>query len=173
MANFSIIIILSLCLGLVFLGLIGGGIYLIVRSRRDKQKAASSLAWPSVLGRVVESRVEESRSTDSEGDVSITYRPYVRYEYTLQDQTYSGDKLYVGLVGSSSNRRKAEETASQYPAGSAVTVYYNPQDPQDAVLQQKTGGNSALIIGIALLVMGVLGGCIGVIVLAVSVFSIN
>jgi hypothetical protein len=159
------------CFGGLFLILLVVGIILIIRFRRDRQKAVQSLNWPSVPGVVVESRIDENRSTDTEGDISITYRPYVRYEYQVGGETFSSDKLYIGLSNYSSNRQKAQQTTSQNPVGAAVNVYYNPENHGDAVLQQKTGGSAALVVGIILLVVGVCGLCGGSIFLATSIWN--
>jgi len=165
-------VVLGGCFGLLFLIFLGVGVYLIIRYRRDRKKVVQSQNWPSVPGRVVESRIDENRSTDSEGEVSISYRPYVRYEYQVGGETFASDKLYIGLANYSSNRQNAQQTVSQYPVGAVVNVFYNPEDPRDVVLQQKTGGSAALVVGIILLVIGFCGLCGGTIFLATYNFGI-
>ncbi|MHB1119021.1 MAG: DUF3592 domain-containing protein [Bellilinea sp.] len=143
-----------LCLGLFVVIFLGAGVYLILRSRKDKLKVQQAMNWPSVTGKVLESRLIESTSTDSDGDSSTTYRPYIRYEYEMGGITYTNDKVDVGMVISTSGTKKANELLSRFSKGSAVLVYVNPDNPADSILEQKASTTATLVIGIALLITG-------------------
>lgn len=143
-----------LCLGVFVLVFIGVGIYLILRSRTGTQKSRRSMNWPSLTGKVLEARLIESTSIDSDGDSSTTYRPYIRYEYEVDDVTYTNDKIDLGMVVSTSGTKKAQEILSRFSLGSSVLVYVNPNDPTDSVLEQKASTSGLLVIGIAMLVTG-------------------
>lgn len=143
-----------ICMGIFILVFLGGGGYMIYRSVQDRKKARASLTWPSTQGRVIESRVIESRSTDSDGDTSTTYRPYIKYEYQVVGSVFTSDKLAVGPAVSTSNYRKSEEKVRQMPIGAAVTVYYNPDDPTDAVLEQRSNAKLLMILGIVFAAVG-------------------
>ena len=143
-----------LCMGGLFLAFIAVGIFLIVRSRRDKEKAQQSLNWPGVTGKVLEARIIESTSTDSDGGYTTMYRPYVQYEYEVGGTVYTGDKIGVGLVVSTSGSKKSQETVARYPMGSSVRVFVNPNDPADAVLEQKAPSKALMVVGIIFLVAG-------------------
>lgn len=143
-----------LCMG-VFVGVfVGVGIYLILRSRTGTQKSRKSMNWPSVTGKVLETRLIESTNIDSDGDSSTIYRPYIRYEYEVDDVTYTNDKIDLGMVVSTSGTKKAQEILSRFSLGSSVLVYVNPNDPADSVLEQKASTSGLLVIGIAMLVTG-------------------
>ena len=151
--------IIGLICGGLFVAIFAGvGIYLLIRFNKDKQKAASSQSWPSASGRIVEARVAESTSTDSDGDRSTCYSPQIVYEYEVLGSPLRGDKIYVGLKSSSSNYKKAQEKVAQYPIGKTVSVYYNPDDPTDAVLERRAQTTITLVLGIIFLVIGV---CLG------------
>lgn len=143
-----------LCVGGLVLVFVGLGIFLLVRSRRDKEKAAQSLNWPSVSGKVIDARMLESTSTDSDGDSSTTYRAHVQYEYEVAGTRYTNDKINVGMVVSTSATKKVQETLARYPAGATVKVYYDPNNPSDSVLEQKASSNLTLILGIIFLGVG-------------------
>ncbi len=159
-----------ICMGLFILVFIGGGGYLIYRSIQDRKKAKASLSWPSTTGRVIESRVIESRSTDSDGDISTTYKPYIRYEYQVVGATFTSDKLSIGPAVSTSNYRKSEEKVRRMPPGTPVTVFYNPDDPIDAVLEQRSNAGLMLTIGIIFAVVGLCFLCPGAIYLIYNTF---
>lgn len=155
------------CLGLFVLVFVGVGIYLILRSKRDKEKARQSLNWPATSGKVLAARMIESTSTDSDGDSSTTYRAHVQYEYEVMGASYTNDKVNVGMVVSTSSTKKAQETLARYPVGSTVKVYYDPNNPADSVLEQKASSNLTLILGIIFLGIGLcLVLPVGIIILA-------
>jgi hypothetical protein len=167
-SNLAMLIGGLVCMGLFILAFLGGGAYLIYRSSQDKKKAKQSLNWPSTPGRVLESRVVESLSTDSDGDTSTTYKPYVKYEYSVIGATYTSDHIGIGPAVSSSNLRKAQDAVNRMPVGGTVTVFYNPDDPSDAVLEQRSNATVMLVVGIVLAAIGLCVLCPASIFLAVN-----
>jgi hypothetical protein len=101
----------------------------------NHRRAQASRAWPMVLGRVTHSGVRQS--TDSDG--GTTYSPDVRYMYDVGGRAFENGRLLFGGTVDSSSYRPAEKTAARYAAGSVVQVYYNPTNPQDAVLERRSG----------------------------------
>jgi len=61
-----------------------------------------------------------------------------------------------------SNRSKQQAIVEQYPAGSQVTVYYDPDDPEQAVLEKRVNGVFTTIMVSAVFIL------IGVIVAVMS-----
>jgi hypothetical protein len=53
-----------------------------------------------------------------------------------------------------------------YPVGAAVTVYYNPTKPSDAVLDitNTRGVKGMLVAGIIFIIVGAIAGIIGIVV---------
>ena len=102
------------------------------KSKEAKAAVAASQSWLPTNGRVLKSRVEviSGRYT--------SVKPYVLYEYQVNSQTYqsdmirASDKIMVIQRGS----RAAYDTIDRYPEGASVTVYYNPQNPSEAVLER-------------------------------------
>lgn len=109
-----------LILNAVFLG--------VIYFMRRKMAAVSQ--WPSTMGTVMMSTVEWRSS--SEG--GSTAYPVVQYSYQVNGQAFQGYKLAPGPeVGGTG----AQKVAARYPAGAQVMVFYNPQNPSDAVLETK------------------------------------
>ena len=88
-----------------------------------------AVSYPTTQGTVLGSHVRES--DDSEGGTS--YSPKVRYGYEVGGRRYECDVYRHGMSGS--GRRRANAMVAAHPVGRAVTVYYNPADPSDAVLR--------------------------------------
>ena len=121
---------LLLTVGIIgFVGLILNAIFLgIIFFMRRKMAAVSQ--WPSTLGTVNVSYLE--RRSSSEG--GSTDYPVVQYSYHLGGQSYQSTKLAPGPeVGGTG----AGKVVARYPAGAQVMVFYNPQNPSEAVLERK------------------------------------
>ena len=116
----GIIAFVLLILNVIFLG--------IIFFMRRKMAAVSQ--WPSTMGTVLMSAIEQRSS--SEG--GYTDYPVVQYSYQVGGQPYQSYKLAPGPdVGGTG----AGKVVARYPAGAQVMVFYNPQNPSDAVLERK------------------------------------
>lgn len=122
---------LTLVLSVVFFG-IGLLLFYIAHSRRSKAKQAQG--WPSVMGKVVESRLEQYQTHDQENRSVMAWRPRVNYYYAVAGQQFQGF-----LTPRGTHRPYAEKTIARFPAGSQVPVYYNPVQPAESILEQDSG----------------------------------
>ena len=94
------------------------------------RKMAAVSKWPSTLGTVNASYLE--RRSSSEG--GSTNYPVVQYSYQVSGQTYHTTKFAPGPeVGGTG----AGKVVARYPVGAQVMVFYNPQNPSEAVLERK------------------------------------
>lgn len=128
--------------GLVTAILTAVGALLIVIGWINHRRAQASLAWPWVLGSVLGSQVASHQS--SEG--GTTYSPHVSYTYGVDGRDFHNDRLAFGGLVQTSNYQSAERAAARYVPGSHVQVYYNAQNPQDAVLERRSGSTRFLVI---------------------------
>jgi len=105
------------------LGLCSGAylVWILVRHSRSK-------SWSSTPGEVLESNIEE----DSDG-----WAPRVRYSFEVMGRRYTNDRLYFHIPPRTLYERGAEAHLVPYPVGKQIDVYYNPQNPQDAVLDRR------------------------------------
>ena len=130
---------------------------------RNERTAKQSASWPTAQGRIVESRLIESTSTDSDGMTSTSYKPSIRYTYEVGGKKYQGDRLNRGM-GMAYDAGTARGIMARYPMDGAVTVYYNPAAPAEAALETTARGGTVIkIVGIVLLVVGVLCGLSGLV----------
>lgn len=144
-----------LCGGGIFLLLAGLGVFLIIFNQRNKKKAGASQSWPSAAGQITQAYVRQSTSTDTDGDMSTYYYPHLEYTYTVMGQTYTGKRVAFGAETGYGNDAQASAKLSRFPAaGSPVTVYYDPQNPAEAVLERRAGGTTFMLVaGIICLVL--------------------
>jgi hypothetical protein len=132
--------------GLLLVGLlwVAGFGYAHLRAVR---KATSAQAWPTATGRVVSCEVIEEESTDREGGTSTWYNPVVTYAYTAGGRELTGQRLRFGNYRSAS-RKKAEAALAPYAVGSTPAVRYNPEKPEECVLETTRPGPLYLVMAL-------------------------
>ncbi len=89
---------------------------------------------------------------------TYTFYPEVTYTYTVNGQEYENDVYRYNEQGMT--EEEAERIVNQYPEGQYTTCYYDPADPEDAVLclQSDTRGMSTMgALSLFFLLLG-LGG---------------
>jgi hypothetical protein len=122
-----IIVVGSICFSTLLVdGILLGIIY---AARRGVAKAAN---WSSTMGTVTFSTVERRSSGDG-----YSYYPVVNYSYQVMGQMLQGNKIVPGLAVGGSG---ANKVVARYPAGAQVMVYYDPNNPSDAVLERGMPG---------------------------------
>ena len=150
MSEQLILAVVPLCFGGFFF--LSGAILLFF-SLRARKKSSASMSWPSTTGRIITSTVRQNSSTDEDGHVSFTYSPVVEYEYTVNNQVYKGKTINYGITAMQ-DRNAAQKEVDRFTPGAQVPVYYNPEKPQEAVLEKKeVKANVGLIIGIVFMAL--------------------
>jgi hypothetical protein len=99
-------------------------------------KGDASTAWPSAVGSVLESRMEQRQvNAGGERDNTWEYFPQLRYQYQVQGQTYHSTNRRFPNPGYSRSQQEVAAILARYPAGAQVRVYYNPANPAEACLE--------------------------------------
>lgn len=130
---------------MLFAALFGGAALLFFVGHR--RYLARANAWPVTPGEIVSSIVEQRNSTEN-GRARTTYIPIVEFAYTVGGNRLNSRQVKLGLEVSGSESF-AQGIVDRYPAGAAVDVHYDPQDPSNAALENPTG-TSWLLLGVAL-----------------------
>jgi hypothetical protein len=131
------------------------GIFIMIAGVRNRRKAEESTSWPFVQGTITNSWVETQEHEDDDGSKTITHFPRWEYEFVVSGMTYTSQNISFGGTGGSNRELDAREGLKQYQINSQVQVFYNPSNPDDAVLVPGTQGTMALVIfgGILALIM--------------------
>ncbi len=134
---------------------------LVVDGAVTAWRGERSAKWRTTQGRIVASDVRsEGYAVTGEVEGGATemqiWRPRVRYEYEVDRRVYVGSRVSFG--GWRPTWGGAEEVADSYPAGSTCTVYYDPDDPGNSVLEPGAANASVLelFLGLGLFVAGTL-----------------
>ena len=94
-----------------------------------RRRMATVSQWPATMGNVIASTIERRSSGDGYTDY-----PVVQYSYQVGGQAYQSYKLAPGPEVGGTGARKV---IGKYPAGAQVMVFYDPQNPAEAVLERK------------------------------------
>ena len=120
------------------IAMLAGGIFLVVWGGNELKGAYKSRSWPSTQGEITSSYIQKqvNRKTNT-NRTTTSFSAKVHYRYLVGGTTYSGDRIRFGGTYSGGKRSLAKKVADSYPKGKKVTVYYDPENPKEAVL--KTG----------------------------------
>lgn len=130
-----------------------GGVVSYLRLRRT---AVASRHWPKAAGKIVSAVVTaiyERDATDSASSIDRTtkkYRADILYAYRVGPSGFVATAVTLGWTPLYGFARDAEAVVANYPAGAKVDVYYDPANPEIAVLQpdSRDGVLTPLIFGL-------------------------
>jgi hypothetical protein len=154
----------------IFIALVGaiGALWSGLAHRRARALVDAAARWPDAPGKVVGTDVEQ-RGSSSTTTGSTYYVPLVRYTYVVNGREREGSRLRFGLT-TARTRRGAEAMLAPYPAGTAVKVRYDPDNPDQSVLEPGKTGSNLLIASIACFLL-LLGGAAIIVMAVQGVFS--
>lgn len=104
---------------------------------RHVTKARAHLEWPSVDGEITGPGTFDVMTAwghyrGSRITTNILKGVHIPYKYTVAGREYSSERALLAEVGSP---EQAVELLEKYPLGKRVRVHYNPESPQEAVLE--------------------------------------
>jgi hypothetical protein len=139
-------------LGLCLFGgaIVAGTLWLSARGRETR-------GWTRAQGRVVASHVEQVERPAEEG--GPLYRSVVRYTYEARGRTWESGQVAVGAEAAAAHLHpdEARRAIAPFPVGREVAVWYDPADPQRAVLVRgvpRAQILAAIAVGLSLLGIG-------------------
>ena len=102
-------------------------------ARLAESRVEETAHWPTVPGRIVTSEV--STAVVKTGPVRrASDVANIRYAYSVNGRDFECDGLRVIPMLHVTPEGTPEELVRRYPVGRVVDVYYNPDDPGDALL---------------------------------------
>lgn len=129
---------------IILLAVTLGGIGISIWGWRIRQRSQQVVQWP-----IVEGRIDESTLGAEQNDLL----PHILYSYVVGDQSYR--KVFEFPTGTHPLPEFTQAYLEKYPVGTIVSVYYNPDQPQDSTLEPATQGDwMILALGILMTVGG-------------------
>ncbi len=104
------------------------------RAWKQYRWAKQSARWAVTTGTITHAALREEKHTpDDDSAPFYTYHPEIRYTYIAEGKTHEGSRVQFGGFPDFT-QAEAQEILAQYPVGAQVTVYYDPDQPTNAVL---------------------------------------
>ena len=128
---------------LLIVALFAVGLVLFAYGVRDMAKAWRCSSWPVVKGRVMDAGLSEIDK--GIGGVDVRFAPDIKYEYKFKGMMKFSNTIgyfppsALGLSDSyyAGNEDQALRFISRYPVDSTVSVYVNPDNPSESVLDPR------------------------------------
>ena len=124
--------------------------------------------WEEVQATVSISEIREYETCDEGGCSSSDY-PYIRYSYFVDGESYSNDDIVLfDLDEGDFGFSLVPWLIAQHPKGSEVTAYYNPENPDQAVLMKGFSG----VLPVIIMLLGIMSLAFAAIVIFLTVWKI-
>jgi hypothetical protein len=119
------------------------GLLLIVKESNALQEASEKKQWIQTTGKILASEMRGRKA----------YIPFVKYEYELAEKTYTAEtELYSPQWGGKLLRKETSENIlSMFKPESTITVYVNPKNPSESVLEILFGWDLFIRLGVGML----------------------
>ena len=137
------------------------GLIMVISALVNSQKAKAAESWPVIPGTIIRSGVKEYINR-SNGITSRSYEPVVFYQYSNMGKMYEGKRLGIGATRV--KNEEAQAITDKYLAGTPVNVHYNPNKPEEAVLEVVSRSSKAFLI------IGLIFGGLGLILMITQLF---
>jgi len=96
-------------------------------------KGFETESWSQTSATILSSEIGYSTSHSRHGGSSTTYGAKITYQYSVNGVSYTSNTISYGYAYSS-DHDAASQLVDNYPVGKIVTIYYNPDNPSEAVL---------------------------------------
>ena len=113
--------------GVLFALAFPGVIAVAAATKLAEVKRAAS--WKKASGRVIRSELTTGKRFDRQVQL-----PLVEYEYSVGFHKFVGKRVSFAEVTAGPDARAA---IARYPAGTAVTVFYDPANPSESVIERE------------------------------------
>ena len=129
------------------------GANMLVNCAAAYRTGYSAASWPTTTCTITDSSIR-----DGYGKYRNSFRAHVSYKYQIDGEPYSNDVIYAGYPPTS--RRNAVTLSREFPIGETATIWYNPSDPNDAVLKTGVGWSIHVLMAVSLLFTTVGAWCL-------------
>jgi hypothetical protein len=97
-------------------------------------RAIQSGKWRRAIGTVVESSIARDTDNNADGRSKTNYELRVRYSYSVDGQTFTGDRQgFFGRTTRHLTQSEAEAYLQRIAPGGAIEVWYDPAKPAESV----------------------------------------
>ncbi|WP_297889822.1 DUF3592 domain-containing protein [Sulfurihydrogenibium sp.] len=95
--------------------------------------------WKKTQGKILEKKVERVQEIIK----YETYKPVIKYKYTVDDKEYISDRIFITPFETDKNT--ASKIINEFTSEN-VNVYYNPFNPSESVLKKSVHAGLVVMI---------------------------
>jgi hypothetical protein len=115
--------------GIVFI--VGAWLTYTNFSKPMAEEADATKSWPTAPGVITNSDIRQSES-----DGTTMYSADISYDFVVDGKPFSGNRITINSGGTSTSSIKSvKKDLQKYPVDATVTVFYDPELPNNAVLE--------------------------------------
>jgi hypothetical protein len=114
--------------------------------------AQASVDWPTVDGTIESSELKMEERMENQQQ-HTEYRAVIEYSYEVGGKRFRTNNVAFGAL-SSSSRSAIQEIVDRYPVGKRVTVHYDPQSAENAVLEPGASADAYMAFAAGVLFVG-------------------
>ena len=129
-----------------------GGVFAL-KAMSLRRQGRGCARWPIAPGRILEAR-QEVQLVENRNDRHHRDDPFfgatVSYAYQVSGRDYRSTRLYAGRPVLRGSPKIAQAIVAKYPPGAPVSVFYNPANPAEAMLEPLNFANAKLAVILAI-----------------------
>ena len=110
------------------------GLFLMHRGGKNLLEAYNSKSWNQTEGTITISEVRPLASIPSSSMRNPVPVAHIEYTFVVNEITYTADRRSFNDYGSDV-RDQQQNIVDRYPVGKKVTVYFDPGNPQHAIIE--------------------------------------
>ncbi|MEO1290004.1 MAG: DUF3592 domain-containing protein [Chloroflexota bacterium] len=134
-----------------------GGLFIVSRGLFKVWKQFETRNWKRTIGEMLETEIVKTKCIVRNREVD-DYRPRVLYRYEVNKEIFTGNRLQYGRTGHHTHRQQAEYVLERFHKIDKLTVYFNPDNPEESILirdAMSSGALGYLLLGGLLIAMGI------------------
>ena len=115
-------------------------LFILMMARAMRQQTMEAKSWKETSGRIMSADFDTFEKLTMVDNVSrkvTTNQPNIVYGYEVDGHAYQSNRIAFGGKTQSTSKRLVGGSLARYKVGDAVTVYYDPANPSEAVLERK------------------------------------
>jgi hypothetical protein len=135
------------------------GVFILHRFTTHFKKQLLRNKWLSVTGTIIISKIAEGYSDNGEFAL-VSYTASIAYRYTVNQVEYVSRVISASEPPLAIGKKwYAKSQVDKYKVNKQVNVFYNPEDPKEAVLENPGGLTSGmlflLLLGVSLIIWSI------------------
>ena len=116
--------------------LVGGALIILAINLFSLPQMITSQDWPTTKGTIISSEAVPYECYVYEDGWYDDLSERIIFKYSVNNKQYTSDVISSSKnTGTCPNPDYAREVVSRYPEGADVSVYYNPRDPSEGMLE--------------------------------------